>query len=350
MRPSRRTAFPAQPEEPDRYVGGELDLFAQASNWKAYLRHQIAPFLGNQVLEVGAGIGATTRALCSGREQRWGCLEPDAALAVGAERSGLPACCEVVVGSLATAVADERFDSVLYVDVLEHIADDRGELDGDGEDDPRDVPRLIAACKTDSEWRVVFAERIKRSENARFRAAYATYRWLHFALTGIRVRFGNFRVIPDTALGRLVAVSDLWNHYAAAVVRARIPFFTVPSARSQRLAGAPRMNWIALAVHGLSALSVFSDTIGVRLLIASAALCGIGLIGGILGLLGGTGGLVLGSAVLLLAGFELGSVATMTLFLALSSRPGTSFLPARDWHFFVREERPLSRAARAFSQ
>ena len=68
----------------------------------------------------------------------------------------------------------------------------------------------------------------------------------------------------------------------------------------------------------------------------------IGLIGGILGLLGGAGGVVLGSGVLLLAGFELGSVATMTLFFALSSRPGTSFLPARDWHFFVREERPLS--------
>jgi SAM-dependent methyltransferase len=128
VRQSRRKAFPVLPEEPDRYVGGELDLFAQASNWKAYLRQQIAPFLGDQVLEVGAGIGATTRALCSGREQRWVCLEPDAALAVRAERSGLPACCEVVVGSLATAVAHERFDSVLYVDVLEHIADDRGEL------------------------------------------------------------------------------------------------------------------------------------------------------------------------------------------------------------------------------
>ena len=49
------------------YVGTELDLFARATNWKAYLRRQITPYLGQEVLEIGAGLGGTTLHLCSGR-------------------------------------------------------------------------------------------------------------------------------------------------------------------------------------------------------------------------------------------------------------------------------------------
>ena len=59
------------------YVGAELDLFAAAVHWKRYVRGRIAPFLGREVLEVGAGFGGTTKVLCLGGESRWVCLEPD---------------------------------------------------------------------------------------------------------------------------------------------------------------------------------------------------------------------------------------------------------------------------------
>jgi len=61
------------------YVGQELDLFALADNWKSYVKAQIAIYLTGDVLEVGAGIGATTAALHDGTARRWVCLEPDAA-------------------------------------------------------------------------------------------------------------------------------------------------------------------------------------------------------------------------------------------------------------------------------
>ena len=48
------------------YVGSELELFATAPRWKAYLHRQIAPYPGPEVLEVGAGIGGTTTADTSG--------------------------------------------------------------------------------------------------------------------------------------------------------------------------------------------------------------------------------------------------------------------------------------------
>lgn len=115
-----------------RYEGSELGLFAEAAHWKQYCSRSLRPFIGRSVLEVGAGIGGTTQALCDGRHGRWVCLEPDADLArriderIGTGR--LPACCEPRVGTLHDLPDDERFDTVLYVDVLEHIEHDVEEL------------------------------------------------------------------------------------------------------------------------------------------------------------------------------------------------------------------------------
>lgn len=114
------------------YVGSELELFAAATNWKSYLSRQLQGFLGDSVLEVGAGLGTTTLNLCRRPHRRWVCLEPDPTMIAtlqGKRESGeLPACCEVRAGTLADLPADEKFDSIIYIDVLEHIEDDRAEL------------------------------------------------------------------------------------------------------------------------------------------------------------------------------------------------------------------------------
>lgn len=114
------------------YEGSELDVFALATNWKAYWASRVAPHIGARVLEVGAGLGVTARALCKS-QTKWIALEPDPALAhrmredVGAGL--LPAQCEVRVGILQDIESSERFDTILYIDVLEHIQDDRSELE-----------------------------------------------------------------------------------------------------------------------------------------------------------------------------------------------------------------------------
>ena len=63
------------------YIGGELDIFAIAKNWKGYIRHEIADYLRGDVLEIGAGIGGLTVALHNGSVGHWVCFEPDATLA-----------------------------------------------------------------------------------------------------------------------------------------------------------------------------------------------------------------------------------------------------------------------------
>jgi SAM-dependent methyltransferase len=110
------------------YVGGELEVFAHAVNWKRYVRSQIEEYLKGSVLEVGAGIGSNTMLYRSGDQRRWVCLEPDPRLAKSITSNPALANCEVMVGTVADLSPEERFDAVLYMDVLEHISDDADEL------------------------------------------------------------------------------------------------------------------------------------------------------------------------------------------------------------------------------
>lgn len=111
-----------------KYVGSELELFARARHWKSYFCDQIKPFLGSEVAEVGAGLGGTTRILLAdgARHLRWVCLEPDVELAEQIDQ--LPNFCEVHCSTLEP-LPDSSFDSILYIDVLEHIEHDRAELE-----------------------------------------------------------------------------------------------------------------------------------------------------------------------------------------------------------------------------
>ena len=114
-------------------IGSLLDLFSLATNWKRYFILQIAPHIRGNVLEVGAGIGTTTQVLVKECDyQTWKCLEPDAELsyALGTRISEgiLPENCQIIQGSLDDIDPGRLFDTILYIDVLEHIEDDRREL------------------------------------------------------------------------------------------------------------------------------------------------------------------------------------------------------------------------------
>lgn len=111
------------------YVGSELDLFMNATNWKAYWSASVRPYVRGRVLDVGAGLGATFDYLHSAAES-WTCLEPDQELSSRLKQrlSTHPKPPEVTCGTIDLLPRDTKFDTVLYIDVLEHIEDDRREL------------------------------------------------------------------------------------------------------------------------------------------------------------------------------------------------------------------------------
>lgn len=114
------------------YQGSELELFRDAKRWKSYFASHLRSYVQGHVLEVGAGIGATTKVLCTKAAQSWTCLEPDGTLAAQLEQtlqeSELPVTPEVFQGTLTSVPVDSAYDTILYIDVLEHIESDRDEL------------------------------------------------------------------------------------------------------------------------------------------------------------------------------------------------------------------------------
>lgn len=222
-------------------------------------------------------------------------------------------------------------------------------MDGDGEDSPRDVPKLLARCRAEANQKIVFAERTRRSESFVFCVFYALYRIVHRVLTGQSVRVGNFSVIPCCRLRSLVVVPELWSHYAAAVFTSRLPYCSVPTVRAKRLDGASSMNFVGLVTHGLTAISVFSEVVGVRLLLAASLLAVLSVIGiaGVVAVrlttdLAIPGWATFSAGLLLLVLLQTVLSAIIFSFVILHGRNGAGFLPARDFPLFVDGVRTVS--------
>jgi hypothetical protein len=110
-----------------QYPGDELSLFAEAINWKRYWSTRVSPYVRGEVLEVGAGTGSNVPYLRTPKVQSWLALEPDPVLAATI-CTDTHLSFDVLVGTVVDVPAGRHFDTILYIDVLEHIEDDRTEI------------------------------------------------------------------------------------------------------------------------------------------------------------------------------------------------------------------------------
>lgn len=217
-------------------------------------------------------------------------------------------------------------------------------MDADGEDRPEDIPRLVKAVVDSALPVTVFAERGRRMETPSFKAFYGCYRLLHRVLTGRTIRFGNFSLLPRQHLDSIVAYPELWNHYAAAVLKARLSYTTIRADRGRRLRGKSKMSFVGLVIHGLSALFASYEVVSTRLLV------GTGLLGltfcclmvAVVGVKVFTHLAIPGWATFtvgLLFILVTQSIATLLtiVFSVMMSRNNLGFLPIRDYEYFVAE-------------
>lgn len=178
----------------------------------------------------------------------------------------------VEVIHLALNVGHQRAIAIgLCVAVEEHNLDCVVVMDGDGEDPPDHIATLLAKAAGRQDFCFV-AQRRKRTEKISFKLSYLLYKSVFRLLTGRTIDFGNFSLTSRGYARRLVMVSELWNNMAAAVLRSRLPFERVPLDRGHRYAGKSKMNFVSLIIHGLSGISVYAETIMVRLLISTMIL------------------------------------------------------------------------------
>ena len=102
------------------------------------------------------------------------------------------------------------------------------------------------------------------------------------------------------------------------------------------------MNFVSLVTHGLSAISVYSDVVGVRLLVMAIVLACLTL-GGMMGAvivrvatnlaIPGWASYVVG--IMLVLFVQAIMAAFVFSFVILGSRHGTTFLPRRDYSIYI---------------
>ena len=111
---------------PHEYSGKELQFFKNATNWKRYFSKKLLPYIKGNVLEVGAGMGGTTAYLLNENVKDWTCIEPDHKLynLLKTKNSG-----NIIRGTVQDLPASACFDTIIYIDVLEHIENDSAEIE-----------------------------------------------------------------------------------------------------------------------------------------------------------------------------------------------------------------------------
>ncbi len=218
-------------------------------------------------------------------------------------------------------------------------------MDVDGEDLPSDVPNLIAASARHPDS-VICARRARRSEPFVFRAFYVLYKFVFVKLTGIEIDFGNFCLIPKSALRTVASQAGIWNHLAATLTRSRVPLLKIDTVRGHRYAGQSTMNFVSLVLHGLSAIAVYADVVLVRLVLMAVFIAGCAIAGMVatvalrfmtnLAIPGWASGVVGTLSIIL---FQAILIPAIGVFVILSSRTARTVVPLVDAKDFVESVR-----------
>lgn len=120
------------------YTGRELEAMSWAINYHRWILEIFRPYLGQHIVEVGAGFGSFSELILSEHDfQTLSLVEPSQNmyehLSDHVRKSYLGKNVETYHGTFIEAApiirSQKTVDSILYVNVLEHIADDQRELE-----------------------------------------------------------------------------------------------------------------------------------------------------------------------------------------------------------------------------
>ncbi len=111
------------------YIGKELEAMSFAANYHGWIVDEISPHLGETVAEIGAGIGSVSKMLLTKSIKKLYAFEPSSNMyPFLLEELSNDKRAQAVNGYLKAENSPVAFDSIVYINVLEHIEDDGAEL------------------------------------------------------------------------------------------------------------------------------------------------------------------------------------------------------------------------------
>lgn len=126
-RDSQTPAPVATFNEADTELAEVLDALTEAVRYADWIVEMAQPHLGAEILELGAGHGTVTDRLRRHGKVTASDLSARCIDVLRAKYEGVPEV-DVFHGDVAAAVAERSYDSIVLVNVLEHIEDDGGAL------------------------------------------------------------------------------------------------------------------------------------------------------------------------------------------------------------------------------
>ena len=136
-------------------------------------------------------------------------------------------------------------------------------MDGDGEDRPEEIIEFLNEVKNSNNKPIV-GERVKRSEDLKFKICYALHKVFTLVFTGQLIKFGNFTCLPKSVVEKMINEKATWNSFSGSLKKIENNLISIPSIRGSRYYGPSQMSFTNLIKHSLSIISVFRKTFLIR--------------------------------------------------------------------------------------
>ena len=110
------------------YPGRDLEAMTFAVNYHRWIIQEFAPYVGEVVAEVGAGNGSVSQLLLERNPKSIHAFEPSDNLYPTLAKALNHDARAQAIHDFFSARDGQKFDTIIYINVLEHIDDDRSEL------------------------------------------------------------------------------------------------------------------------------------------------------------------------------------------------------------------------------
>tara|TARA_B100000965_G_scaffold406493_1_gene445702 strand:- start:3130 stop:4002 length:873 start_codon:yes stop_codon:yes gene_type:complete len=145
-------------------------------------------------------------------------------------------------------------------------------MDGDGEDRPEEIKKIIPKILSEKNSSV-FAKRIKRSEGPIFQLLYKIHKILTFIFTGKNINFGNYSCLIKKDVQNISNKASLWSSFSGTLKKYIQNYTEIDSIRGKRYFGPSKMSLLNLLIHSFSIIAVFKKVVFFRSAILLILIC-----------------------------------------------------------------------------